>query len=168
MRECSRAGIRVHYCGEQFDNDGSIGPNLLRTMKRVMAGKYSRELSVEVFAGQCRLVELGFRQGGEPGYGPRRAAIARACRRIASYWCPDRSMETFSYCALQYAGLFRPYANRFPRRVVFLYPPDMLRARRPLTPGSLGIVRPIHNRNFTGKSRDMWCSCVERLMFLFG
>ena len=22
---CSRAGIRVHYCGEQFDNDGSIG-----------------------------------------------------------------------------------------------------------------------------------------------
>ena len=22
---CSRAGIRVHYCGEQFENDGSIG-----------------------------------------------------------------------------------------------------------------------------------------------
>jgi DNA invertase Pin-like site-specific DNA recombinase len=25
---CSRAGIRVHYCGEQFENDGSIGSNL--------------------------------------------------------------------------------------------------------------------------------------------
>lgn len=73
--ECSRAGIRVHYCGEQFENDGSIGSNLLKTVKRVMAGEYSRELSVKVFAGQCRLVELGFRQGGAPGYGLRRVLI---------------------------------------------------------------------------------------------
>lgn len=72
---CSRAGIRVHYCGEQFENDGSIGSNLLKTVKRVMAGEYSRELSVKVFAGQCRLVELGFRQGGNPGYGLRRQLI---------------------------------------------------------------------------------------------
>lgn len=72
---CSRAGIRVHYCGEQFENDGSIGSNLLKTIKRVMAGEYSRELSVKVFAGQCRLVELGFRQGGAPGYGLRRVLI---------------------------------------------------------------------------------------------
>ena len=55
---CSRAGIRVHYCGEQLNNDGSIGSVLLKNVKRVMAGEYSRELSV--FAGQCRLVELGF------------------------------------------------------------------------------------------------------------
>jgi DNA invertase Pin-like site-specific DNA recombinase len=52
---CSRAGIRVHYCGEQFDNDGSIGLTLLKNVKRVMAGEHSRELSVKVFAGQCRL-----------------------------------------------------------------------------------------------------------------
>jgi hypothetical protein len=31
-----------------------------------MAGEYSRELSAKVFAGQCRLIELGFRQG-RPG-----------------------------------------------------------------------------------------------------
>jgi DNA invertase Pin-like site-specific DNA recombinase len=37
---CSRAGIRVHYCGEQFDNDGSIGSILLKSAKRVMAGEY--------------------------------------------------------------------------------------------------------------------------------
>ena len=67
---CSRAGTRVHYCGEQFENDGSIGSNLLKTVKRVMAGEYSRELSVKVFAGQCRLVELGYRQGGAAGPGP--------------------------------------------------------------------------------------------------
>jgi DNA invertase Pin-like site-specific DNA recombinase len=72
---CSRAGIRVHYCGEQFDNDGSIGSILLKNVKRVMAGEYSRELSVKVFAGQCRLVEHGFRQGGPAGYGLRRLLI---------------------------------------------------------------------------------------------
>lgn len=72
---CSRAGIRVHYCGEQFDNDGSIGSILLKNVKRVMAGEYSRELSVKVFAGQCRLIEHGFRQGGPAGYGLRRLLV---------------------------------------------------------------------------------------------
>src|SRR5258708_6228540 len=72
---CSRAGIRVHYCGEQFDNDGSIGSILLKNVKRVMAGEYSRELSVKVFAGQCRLIEHGFRQGGSAGFGLRRLLI---------------------------------------------------------------------------------------------
>ena len=34
-----------------------------------MAGEYSRELSAKVFAGQCRLIEHGFRQGGPAGFG---------------------------------------------------------------------------------------------------
>lgn len=55
-----RANISVHYCAEQFENDGSIGSTLLKTVKRTMAGEYSRELSVKVFAGQCRLIELGY------------------------------------------------------------------------------------------------------------
>jgi DNA invertase Pin-like site-specific DNA recombinase len=76
--ECARAGITIHYCAEQFENDGSIGSSLLKTVKRVMAGEYSRELSVKVFAGQCRLVELGFRQGGTPGFGLRRLLIDEA------------------------------------------------------------------------------------------
>jgi DNA invertase Pin-like site-specific DNA recombinase len=75
---CSRAGIPVHYCGEQFDNDGSIGSILLKNVKRVMAGEYSRELSVKVFAGQCRLIEHGFRQGGPAGFGLRRLLIDEA------------------------------------------------------------------------------------------
>ena len=40
-----------------------------------MAGEYSRELSAKVFAGQCRLIELGFRQGGPAGFGLRRALV---------------------------------------------------------------------------------------------
>jgi hypothetical protein len=40
-----------------------------------MAGEYSRELSAKVFAGQCRLIEHGFRQGGPAGYGLRRTLV---------------------------------------------------------------------------------------------
>jgi len=72
-----RAGVRVHYCAEQFENDGSMYAAVVKAVKRSMAGEYSRELSVKVFAGQCRLIELGFRQGGPPGYGLRRQLIDR-------------------------------------------------------------------------------------------
>jgi DNA invertase Pin-like site-specific DNA recombinase len=72
---CKRANIGVHYCAEPFVNDGSLSSTLLKTIKRGMAGEYSRDLSVKVFAGQCRLIELGFRQGGPPGYGLRRLLI---------------------------------------------------------------------------------------------
>ncbi len=72
---CKRAGITVHYCAEQFENDGSPVSTIVKGVKRAMAGEYSRELSAKVFAGQCRLIELGFRQGGPPGYGLRRKLI---------------------------------------------------------------------------------------------
>ena len=55
---CREGGISVHYCAGQFKNDGSIGTAIIKSIKRAMAGEYSRELSVKVFAGQCRLVRL--------------------------------------------------------------------------------------------------------------
>lgn len=69
---CRRAGVRVEYCAEQFENDGSIGSDVQKVVKRRMAAEYSRELSVKVFAGQCRLIEMGYRQGGAAGFGLRR------------------------------------------------------------------------------------------------
>ena len=69
---CKRAGISVMYCAEQFENDGSLSATIIKGMKRAMAGEYSRELSVKVFSGQCRLIELGYRQGGTAGFGLRR------------------------------------------------------------------------------------------------
>jgi DNA invertase Pin-like site-specific DNA recombinase len=72
---CKRAGISVQYCAEQFENDGSPVSTIVKGVKRAMAGEYSRELSVKVFAGQCRLIELGFRQGGPAGYGLRRTLV---------------------------------------------------------------------------------------------
>ena len=73
-----QAGIKIHYCAEQFQNDGTMSSALIKTLKRTMAGEYSRELSVKVFAGQCRLIELGFRQGGPAGFGLRRHLVDQA------------------------------------------------------------------------------------------
>ena len=72
---CRRAGVSVHYCAEQFENDGRPMSSVMKTMKRTMAGEYSRELSTKVFAGACRLIQMGFKQGGSAGFGLRRALI---------------------------------------------------------------------------------------------
>jgi len=72
---CRRAGIQVAYCAEQFENDGSPVSTIVKGVKRAMAGEYSRELSAKVFAGQCRLIEMGYRQGGPAGFGLRRVLI---------------------------------------------------------------------------------------------
>jgi DNA invertase Pin-like site-specific DNA recombinase len=77
-RVCRRAGIAVHYCAEPFENDGSPISTIVKSVKRAMAGEYSRELSTKVFAGQCRLIELGFRQGGAAGFGLRRMLVDQA------------------------------------------------------------------------------------------
>jgi DNA invertase Pin-like site-specific DNA recombinase len=72
---CTKAGVRVIYCAEPFENDGTPLATIVKGVKRSMAAEYSRELSAKVFAGQCRLVRLGFHQGGAPGYGLRRQLI---------------------------------------------------------------------------------------------
>lgn len=72
---CHKGGYDIRYVAEQFENDGSMASTVFKSMKRIMAGEYSRELSVKVFAGQCRLIEKGFRQGGPAGYGLRRLLI---------------------------------------------------------------------------------------------
>jgi DNA invertase Pin-like site-specific DNA recombinase len=72
---CRRADIAVHYCAEQFENDGSPVSTIVKGVKRAMAGEYSRELSAKVFQGACRLIQLGYKQGGTAGYGLRRMLI---------------------------------------------------------------------------------------------
>jgi DNA invertase Pin-like site-specific DNA recombinase len=73
---CKSAGVPVHYCAESFVNDGSLPSAIMKALKRVMAGEYSRELGVKVAAGQKRLAELGFWQGGPAGYGFRRVLVS--------------------------------------------------------------------------------------------
>jgi len=72
---CVLANIKVQYCAEQFPTDNPPMTAVMKSLKRAMAGEYSRELSAKVFAGQCRLITLGYRQGGPPGYGLRRQLL---------------------------------------------------------------------------------------------
>jgi DNA invertase Pin-like site-specific DNA recombinase len=74
---CKRAGVRVHYCSEQFANDESPLSAIVKNIKRVMAGEFSRELSAKTFAGHARLVPYGYSQGGPASYGLRRLLLAR-------------------------------------------------------------------------------------------
>jgi DNA invertase Pin-like site-specific DNA recombinase len=73
---CKSAGVPVHYCAETFANDGSLPSSIMKALKRTMAGEYSRELGVKVIAGQKRLAQLGFKQGGTPGFGLRRFLLS--------------------------------------------------------------------------------------------
>jgi DNA invertase Pin-like site-specific DNA recombinase len=72
---CRQAGIKVAYCAEQFDNDGSLMSSIVKNLKRVMAAEFSRELSVKVHAGSCRVAGMGFRSGAAPGFGLRRELV---------------------------------------------------------------------------------------------
>jgi DNA invertase Pin-like site-specific DNA recombinase len=72
---CKRAGVKVSYCAETLDNDGSLISSIVKNLKRVMAAEYSLELSVKVHAGQCRLASLGFKQGGPAVYALRRELV---------------------------------------------------------------------------------------------
>jgi DNA invertase Pin-like site-specific DNA recombinase len=72
---CKQAGIKVVYCAEQFDNDGSMLSSIVKNLKRVMAAEYSRELSAKVHAGACRLSRMGFKVGGATGYGLQRELV---------------------------------------------------------------------------------------------
>ncbi len=74
---CKRAGIAVQYCAEQFENDGSLFATLAKGLRRGMAGEYSRDLSVKTFAGQSRLIQMGFKQGGSAGIGLRLCMAVR-------------------------------------------------------------------------------------------
>ncbi len=69
---CKKAGIPVHYCAETFSNDGSAPSTIMKSLKRVMAAEFSRELSEKVTLAMTRMVRDGLWPGSMPGYGLRR------------------------------------------------------------------------------------------------
>ena len=73
---CKRSGVPVHYCAENFLNDNTPTSSVLKALKRTMAAEYSREMGVRIYAGEKRGAELGFKQGGKPGYALRRLMVS--------------------------------------------------------------------------------------------
>jgi hypothetical protein len=74
---CRDAGVNVHYCGEPFENDGSIVASIVKNLKRVMAAEYSRELSNKIYRAQIQQAGIGFKQGAPALYGIRRLLVSQ-------------------------------------------------------------------------------------------
>jgi DNA invertase Pin-like site-specific DNA recombinase len=67
---CKSAGVSVKYCAERFGDDFSSP--IMKQLKRVMAGEYSRDLSAKVQSGKKRHAEMGHVQGAVCPYGIQR------------------------------------------------------------------------------------------------
>lgn len=91
---CKRSGVQVEYCAEPFKNDGSFVSGIAKNLKRGMAAEWSRELSVKVHAGHCRVASLGYRVGAPVGYGLRRLMVDESEH-------PKGQLEKRQYKALQ-------------------------------------------------------------------
>lgn len=78
---CAHAGIPVHYCAEQFSNDGSMQSSLMKSLKRTMAGEFSRELSGKIYDALKRHASEGFHAGGIAPYGLERMLLSASGRR---------------------------------------------------------------------------------------
>ena len=72
---CRRGGVAVHYCEEEFENDGSLASVIMKSMSRVEAASFSKRLSKRIFMAQSYGVSLGFWRGGTAPYGYRRQAV---------------------------------------------------------------------------------------------
>lgn len=95
---CSEAGIKVAYCAEPFDNDGSPASTLLKHMKRAMAAEYSRDLSRKVSGAQKGLLAEGYWTGGRPPFGYRAAHTRRGGQLFAApeggHWRKQQGVRT--------------------------------------------------------------------------
>lgn len=72
---CRQAGLRVIYCAEPFGDDVAPITTIIKHLKRVMAGEYSRELSEKLIRAHRQQAALGFRQGAKLIYGFRRLLV---------------------------------------------------------------------------------------------
>lgn len=71
---CSQAGVRVIYCMEPFQGAPGITGAVMKSIKRLMAAEYSRELSGKVARGLAKSASRGYWPSGSP-YGYDRCVI---------------------------------------------------------------------------------------------
>lgn len=120
---CVEAGIPVHYCAEPFANDGSPASGLLKSMKRLMAAEFSRELAYKTKSAKEGLRDLGYWTNGAPGYGLRRQAVTRSGRALKICQYGERNPHLKSRCILVHGP---PEEVATVRRIYRLYIQDQL------------------------------------------
>jgi DNA invertase Pin-like site-specific DNA recombinase len=72
---CRQAGVEVRYCMDSFENDLTPTSALIKSLKRLMAAEFSRDLSRKTRAAKTRLAAAGYWQGGTAGIGLRRCVV---------------------------------------------------------------------------------------------
>jgi len=144
---CSNAGIPLHYCAEQFPNDGTTSSSLLKALKRSMAAEFSRELGEKVYRGKNRLVELGFWVGGKPGFGYRR-------RMVSANGTPKQLMKPGEHKNI-----------KTDRVILVPGPARELRCLRLIFSlaaeghGATAISRELNERGLLREGGKPWCAC---------
>jgi len=83
---CRRSGHSVHYCAEPFPNDGSVSSSLLKSLKRAMAGEFSRELGERAHQAKKQTALQGYWAAGRSAFGLRRRIVSPLGKR-------DRDLE---------------------------------------------------------------------------
>jgi hypothetical protein len=73
---CRLHGVKVVYVAEAFGIEVTPMSTLLKSMKRVMAAEYSRDLATKSRAGQDRVVAMGYQIGPLPALGFRRCSVS--------------------------------------------------------------------------------------------
>jgi len=115
---CRASGVNVHYCAEAF-GEGYAG-SIMKQLKRVMAGEYSRELSEKVKKGKRRQAELGNAPGGPCPFGLQRrefrpdGTCARVLARTERKSRPDHTVRVEPGCEAEVAivgRIFRSYVH---------------------------------------------------------
>jgi len=103
---CRQAGVQVIYCAEHFTDDPSPMSALMKGVKRIMAAEYSRELGEKVHQAQCRFSQMGFKQGGRPGYGMCRIPVSQSGDLKAPLKAGERKPVATDRVALGHIGTF--------------------------------------------------------------
>lgn len=142
---CKKAGIPVYYCVEQFNEEDKLTTSVLKAMKRTMAGEFSRELSVKCFEGQQRLVKLGFRAGGRPGYGLRRMVVSSDGKR-------QRILKSGEYKSLSNDRIILVPGPKVEVECVRTIYAMVLRNHM----GPTEIARHLNNTRIAHPTRDRW------------
>lgn len=148
---CKSAGLQVRYCTEQFENDGSLSSSLIKHMKRVMAGEYSRELSEKVFSGACRMVARGFKQGGAPGFGLRRLLVDEF-GRPKGILSPGQQKSIQTDRVVLVPGPDREV--KIVREIYRLFLSEKM--------SRMQIVRFLNQRGILGENGNRWSKCTIR------
>lgn len=72
---CRRSGIKIEYCNEPFENNGSPESNLIKQIKRSIAAEYSRDLSQRLTRARLAIAAKGYHSSGRAPFGLRRMVV---------------------------------------------------------------------------------------------